>query len=128
MDVHTVRKLDDMARQRDVSASEALREAIELASLNNLKKPSSALKALDNLQSSLKLTSAKARAWAGRARAERRASSSTRRSQAMIQLDMGSLIRAMVRNTPQDIKFRSWLRSRPSAGISRGLIAMSVLG
>jgi len=51
----------------------------------------------------------------------------TRRSQAMIQLDTGSVIRALVRHTPQDIEFRSWLRSRPGAGISRGLIAISVL-
>jgi Arc/MetJ-type ribon-helix-helix transcriptional regulator len=76
LDASTVRKLDDMARRRGVSASEALREAIKLASVNGSKKQSSALKALDNLQTSLKLTSAKARAWANKAHTERRASSS----------------------------------------------------
>lgn len=76
LDAPTVRKLDDMARRRGVTASEALREAVSLAALNDGKKKPGALKALDVLQKSLKLTSAKARAWAGKARAERRASSS----------------------------------------------------
>lgn len=76
LDAPTVRKLDDMARRRGVTASEALREAIKLASVNGSKKQGSALKALDSLQTSLKLTNAKARAWANKAHAERRASSS----------------------------------------------------
>jgi hypothetical protein len=76
LNASTVRKLDDMARRRGVTASEALREAVKLASVNGTKKKGDALKALDNLQTSLKLTSAKARAWASKARAERRASSS----------------------------------------------------
>ena|SRR5258706_10836732 len=36
----------------------------------------------------------------------------------MIHLDTGFLIRALVRNTPQDIKLRSWLRSNTQLGIS----------
>ena len=76
LDAPTVRKLDDMARRRGVTASEALREAVKLASLNGGKMKSGALKALDGLQESLKLTSAKAMAWARKVRAERRASSS----------------------------------------------------
>jgi predicted nucleic acid-binding protein len=42
----------------------------------------------------------------------------TSRSQAMIHLDTGFLIRALVRNSPQDIKLRSWLRSNAQLGIS----------
>lgn len=36
----------------------------------------------------------------------------------MIHLDTGFLIRALVRNSPQDIKLRSWLRSNAELGIS----------
>lgn len=36
----------------------------------------------------------------------------------MIHLDTGFLIRALVRNSPQDIRLRSWLRSNTQLGIS----------
>lgn len=36
----------------------------------------------------------------------------------MIHLDTGFLIRALVRNSPQDIKLRSWLGSNAQLGIS----------
>ena len=76
LDAHTIRKLEAMARRWGVSKSEALRRAVKSAAVNGHKKESSALKALDRLQESLNLTAAKARAWVGRVRAERRASSS----------------------------------------------------
>ena len=76
LDAVTIRKLEEMARQRGVSTSQALKDVVQLASVNGGKKPSRALRALDRLQDSLKLTTAKARSWARKARAERRASSS----------------------------------------------------
>lgn len=76
LDAATIRKIEDMARQRGVSTSQALKEVVQSASVNDGKKPSRALTALDRLQDSLKLTTAKARSWAREARAERRASSS----------------------------------------------------
>jgi len=76
LDAATIRKIEDMARQRGVSTSQALKEVVQSASVNDGKKPSRALRALDRLQDSLKLTTAKARSWARKARAERRASSS----------------------------------------------------
>jgi hypothetical protein len=76
LDAVTIRKLENMARQRGVSTSQALKDVVQLASVNGGKKRSRALKALDRLQDSLKLTSAKARSWARRSRAERLASSS----------------------------------------------------
>jgi predicted nucleic acid-binding protein len=36
----------------------------------------------------------------------------------MIHLDTGFLIRALVRNSSEDIKFRTWLRSNVRVGIS----------
>lgn len=36
----------------------------------------------------------------------------------MIHLDTGFLIRALVRNSSEDIKFRTWLRSNAHVGIS----------
>jgi len=76
LDAVTIRKLEEMARQRGVSTSQALKEAVKLASVNDGNKPSRALKALDRLQDSLNLTTAKARSWARGSRAVRRASSS----------------------------------------------------
>jgi len=76
LDAVTIRKLEDMARQRGVSTSQALKEAVQLASINGGHKRSHALKALDRLQDSLKLTTAKARSWARGSRAEHRTSSS----------------------------------------------------
>jgi hypothetical protein len=76
LDAATIRKLEDMARRRGVSTSQALKDVVQLAAVNGGKKPSRALKALDRLQDSLKLTTAKARSWARRSRVERRASSS----------------------------------------------------
>ena len=51
----------------------------------------------------------------------------TIRSQAMIHFDTDFLIRAVVRNSPQNIKSMFRSRSRPGAGFFRGLLAMSVL-
>lgn len=76
LDADTIRKLEDLAQRRGVSTSEALKEAVKSAAVNGRKKPISALKALDRLQGSLKLTTAKARSWVRKARAERRRSSS----------------------------------------------------
>jgi hypothetical protein len=76
LDAATIRKLEDMARRRGVSTSQALKDVVQLAAVNGGKKPSRALKALDRLQDSLKLTTAKARSWARRSCVERRASSS----------------------------------------------------
>ncbi|MBI2368409.1 MAG: ribbon-helix-helix protein, CopG family [Deltaproteobacteria bacterium] len=76
LDAHTIRKLEDMARRWGVSKSEALRRAVKSATVNGHGKEDNALKALDRLQDSLRLTPAKARAWDRRVRAERRTSSS----------------------------------------------------
>ena len=76
LDVDTIRALEDMARRLGVSKSEALRRAVRSAAGKEGAEGSDALQALDRLQKSLRLTPAKARAWAHSARKERRASSS----------------------------------------------------
>ena len=73
LDVDTVRALERMAQRWKVSKSEALRRAIRAAAQENPLPATDALRALDQLQRSLKLTPAKAQAWARNVRAERRA-------------------------------------------------------
>ena len=75
LDVDTVRTLESMAERWKVSKSEALRRAIRTASTGVGPGGADALKALDELQRSLKLTPERTRAWAQRTRAERRATS-----------------------------------------------------
>lgn len=75
LDVETVRTLEEVARRWKVSKSEALRRAIRAAAQEGRREAPDAVAALETLQQSLKLTSARARAWARRVRAERRASS-----------------------------------------------------
>jgi hypothetical protein len=73
MDVGTVRTLERIARRWNVSKSEALRRAIHASAEQQPPEATDALKALDQLQRSLKLTPARARDWARAARTERRA-------------------------------------------------------
>jgi hypothetical protein len=80
LDVDTIRTLEDMARRLGVSKSEALRRAIRSAAGKERAGGSDALQALDRLQKSLRLTPAKAQAWAHSARKERRVSSLRRKS------------------------------------------------
>ena len=72
LDVETVRALEGLARRWNVSKSEALRRAVRGAAGQRTPQRE-ALAALDRLQKSLRLTPAKARAWARAARHERRA-------------------------------------------------------
>ena len=73
LDVETVRTLERLAQRWQVSKSEALRRAVRAAAGEPQASARKALEALDDLQRSLNLTPAKARAWARRAGAERRA-------------------------------------------------------
>jgi hypothetical protein len=75
MDVETMRALERIARRWKVSKSEALRRAIRAAVEQPAEERRDALRALDELQRSLKLSPARARAWARAARSERRAAS-----------------------------------------------------
>jgi len=77
LDVETVRELEEMARAWKVSKSEALRRSIRSAATEALQ-GGNAIEALDELQEALRLTPARALAWARRARAERRATSARR--------------------------------------------------
>src|SRR5438445_11285011 len=77
LDVATVRALEGLARRWNVSKSEALRRAVRVASGQRTPQRA-ALAALDQLQKSLRLTPAKARAWARATRQERRAWSTRR--------------------------------------------------
>lgn len=74
LDTETVRDLEQMASHWGVSKSEALRRAIRTTA-QTLPSAASPLDALDELQKSLNLSPAKARAWGRRVRSERRASS-----------------------------------------------------
>jgi len=76
LDVETIRTLARMARRWNVSKSEALRRAIHSAAKQRANVD--ALKALDKLQKSLKLTPARAQAWAESVRTERQAASRKR--------------------------------------------------
>ncbi|MGH8470869.1 MAG: ribbon-helix-helix protein, CopG family [Gammaproteobacteria bacterium] len=75
LDLGSVRTLEELARRWGVSKSEALRRAIRAAGGTEQGKESAALKALAELQQSLKLSSSKASAWANQARSERRTAS-----------------------------------------------------
>ena len=74
LDVDTVRTLEETARRWGVSKSEALRRAIRAAA-GRAPEPNEVLAALEALQESLGLSSARAAAWARRTHLERRAAS-----------------------------------------------------
>lgn len=74
MDEETVRILEGLARRWEVSKSEALRRAIQMAAAEEAP-GRGALRALEEAQRSLRLTSKAAAAWMKRARGERRAAS-----------------------------------------------------
>jgi hypothetical protein len=76
LDAETVRLLERLARQWDVSKSEALRRAIRASAAEP--RANAATAALDRLQQSLGMTEAVAAGWARHARAERRASAKRR--------------------------------------------------
>lgn len=72
LDVETVDTLERMARRWAVSKSEALRRAVRASAAEaELRRP--AVERLDELQRSVALTRAKAKAWADEVQAERRA-------------------------------------------------------
>jgi hypothetical protein len=73
LDEETVRLLERLARQWDVSKSEALRRVIRAVATEP--RANDATAALDRLQQSLGMTEVAAAAWARRSRAERRARS-----------------------------------------------------
>jgi len=75
LDLETVRMLEQMAKRWNVSKSAALRRAIRLAASQPAPGLDVGLKALDELQSSLRLSAEKARRWEQRIRTERRAAS-----------------------------------------------------
>lgn len=77
LDTETVRLLERLARQWDVSKSEALRRLIR-ASAGEARAAKDPTGVVDRWQASLGLTEAVAAAWARHARAERRASSKRR--------------------------------------------------
>ena len=74
LDVDTVRSLDDLARRWKVTKSEALRRAIQAASNATPASAAPALAALDELQRSAGMSSARAAAWSAAVKRERRAS------------------------------------------------------
>lgn len=78
LDPETVRILEDTARRWGVSKSEALRRAIRTAAHRGTNSPRSSIHALDELQKSMGLNSASARAWIRRIRQERQAASRRR--------------------------------------------------
>lgn len=75
LDLETVRALERIAHRWRVSKSEALRRVIRAAASEKPKAANDALRALDQLQRSLRLTPSRAKRWAQGLRAERRASS-----------------------------------------------------
>jgi len=75
LDVETMQVLERIAHRWKVSKSEALRRAIRAAEGQKPPATDDALQALDRLQRALRLTPAKAKAWARQARTERRRSS-----------------------------------------------------
>jgi hypothetical protein len=77
LDAESVRALEQLARRWRVSKSEALRRAIRAAAGQPPGATADALKILDRLQRSLRLTQAQARGWARRTRDERRATSTS---------------------------------------------------
>jgi Arc/MetJ-type ribon-helix-helix transcriptional regulator len=77
LDEDTVRRLDGLARQWNVSKSEALRRAIRTAD-TTAGSPDDRLKALDELQASIRLTRTRAQTWVRELRQERRRSTTRR--------------------------------------------------
>lgn len=77
LDEETVRRLDGLARQWNVSKSEALRRAIRTADAS-AGSPDERLKALDELQASMGLTHTRAQKWMRELRDERRRSTTRR--------------------------------------------------
>jgi Arc/MetJ-type ribon-helix-helix transcriptional regulator len=77
LDAETVRRLESLARQWNVSKSEALRRAIRAADATSMT-ADSRLQALDELQASMRLTPPGAQAWVRDVRAERRRSTARR--------------------------------------------------
>jgi Arc/MetJ-type ribon-helix-helix transcriptional regulator len=77
LDAETVRRLESLARQWNVSKSEALRRAIRAADATSMT-ADGRLQALDELQASMRLTPPGARAWVRDVRAERRRSTARR--------------------------------------------------
>jgi Ribbon-helix-helix protein, copG family len=75
LDVATVEALEKMARRWAVSKSEALRRAIRVAAAAEDPGGRQGLDRLDRLQRAIALTPARAKAWLGEIRAERRATS-----------------------------------------------------
>ena len=73
LDVETVHRLEQMAQRWGVSKSEVLRRAVRAAASESGPAAADAVSALDELQQSLRVSRAKAQAWARRNRAERRA-------------------------------------------------------
>src|SRR3989442_12468821 len=68
LDVETMQVLKRIAHKWKLSKPEALRRAIRAAEGRKSRAPNDALRALDRLQRSLRLTPAKAKAWARQAR------------------------------------------------------------
>ena len=105
LDVETVRTLDELARRWEVPKSEALRRAIR-ASATPARSPASPapLQALDRLQKALRLTPRDAERWSASVRLERHAAfpPASRAARPMIHLDTSFLIRALVRDSPED--------------------------
>ncbi len=80
LDIETVRQLEELALNWNLSKSAALRKAIGEAAHKVLPKISRELEALDKLQSSLALDAKQASAWENEARSERRAATGRSRS------------------------------------------------
>lgn len=81
LDVETVRALEGLARRWNVSKSEALRRVIQASAAREPREAGrEALRALDDLQRALDLTSGAAATWAERAQAERRRAARRRES------------------------------------------------
>jgi len=73
LDLQTVQALDDLARRWGVAKSEALRRVVRAAAEAEGSLAGGPLGALDALQGSAGLTSARAAAWVREVRAERQA-------------------------------------------------------
>jgi Arc/MetJ-type ribon-helix-helix transcriptional regulator len=71
LDEQTVRRLEGLAHQWNVSKSEALRRAIRAADSTSTTSDDR-LKALDELQASMQLAKGRADAWVRKVRTERR--------------------------------------------------------
>ena len=74
LDVETVETLEDLARRWNVTKSEALRRAIRAATAQ-VPPRTDAIRALEELQEKLSLSTSKARRWEKMTRNERRSSS-----------------------------------------------------